>query len=411
MEYRRSSHSGERRRRVLIEEAELPLSTAPSNPQSVDSGPNHGSAEPARSYVETALSRHQRRVIDLIPRRRWTVLLLTLLAVTVAAGLEALHGYLALGHTPLQITQVPAVDLTAPGNLADWFSSSLLLAAAGLGVLTYLIRRHRVDDYRGRYRMWCWVVPLLVVASMDQVCDLQGSLRTVLLVVAGIPDYADAAWIWAAVVSVLTVAVVVRLAIEMRACRLAVAALCVVLACFVARQAAALDWVLPARGVLRDMVVAAFVLCGNIHLLLALCLNARHVYRDASGQIVPRTRSARPRVRARRAGRAADPAAPDATSPTVATKASRKATVPQSPVRIDAPHVTAASGTSAQEDRARASREPARGTSASRAAQAAVARPAAASESEPDDDAAGPALSKAERRRQRKLQRRAQRSA
>ena len=130
------------------------------------------------------------------------MLLLALLAISIATGLEALYGHVALGYTSLRIDQVPAVDLAAPGSVADWFSSCLLLAAAGLGILTYLIRRHRVDDYRGRYRMWYWMVPLLVIASLDQVSDLQTSLRTALLVLAGIPDYADATLIWSAVLAV-----------------------------------------------------------------------------------------------------------------------------------------------------------------------------------------------------------------
>ena len=84
---------------------------------------------------------------------------------------------------------------------------------------------------------------------------------------------------------------------EMRACRLAVASLVVALACYATRQAAELDWILEVPGVFRVMAVAGLVLIGNIHLFLALCLYARHVYRDARGEVAPKVREARPKVR------------------------------------------------------------------------------------------------------------------
>ena len=288
MEFRRNSHSDERRRRVLIEETGLNLPDSLPTPRKGD-GSGRASAEPVKTYTEAALSPCRHRIVVLIPTRRWTILLLALLAISIATGLEALYGNVALGYTSLRINQVLAVDLGAPGNVGDWFSGCLLWAAAGLGILTYLIRRHRVDDYRGRYRIWCWMVPLLVIASLNQVSDLQTSLRTALLVLAGIPDYPDAALIWSAALAVVTTVVAVRLAIEMRACRLAVASLVAAVACYATRQAAELDWILEVPGVFRVMAVAGLMLIGNIHLFLALCLYSRHVYRDARGEVAPET--------------------------------------------------------------------------------------------------------------------------
>ena len=88
--------------------------------------------------------------------------------------------------------------------MATWFSSALLATCAVFGLLTYQLRRHRVDDYRGRYRMWCWVVPLFLLASVDQVAGIQESVRTALLYASGIPDYADAMLVWVASVALIT---------------------------------------------------------------------------------------------------------------------------------------------------------------------------------------------------------------
>jgi hypothetical protein len=396
MEFRRNSHSDERRRRVLIEETGLnPLESWPA-PRKGD-GLERASAEPVKAYTEAALSPRQHRVVDLIPTRRWTLLLLALLAISIATGLEALYGYVALAYTSLRIDQVPAV--------ADWFSGCLLLAAAGLGILTYLIRRHRVDDYRGRYRMWYWMVPLLVIASLNQVSDLQTSLRTALLVLAGIPDYADATLIWSAALAVVTTAVAVRLAIEMRACRLAVASLVAAVACYATRQAAELDWILEVTGVFRVMAVAGLALIGNIHLFLALCLYARHVHRDARGEVTPKARTAKPKVRTRRPRSEAATATP---SP-VAAPASAAVSSPtkDTKLRVDQPHTAAIAAR--KQDEPRGPEDVSHAILKRRAPVVAVAeRHAAAPSDDPelDDEAADSNLSKAERRRQRKLRRR-----
>ncbi len=429
MDFRRSSHSDERRRRVLIDDAGQHLAEALPAPRRAD-GAGRAAAEPAKTYLEAALSSRQRRVVDLIPTRRWTLLLLLLLAVCAATALEALYGCVALGYTPLCIDQVPAVDLARSGNIADWFSSCLLLAAAGLGVLTYLIRRHRVDDYRGRYRMWYWVVPLLVLASLEQVADLFGSLRAALLVLAGIPHYADAALIWSAVLGVVATAVTVRLTLEMRGCRLAMLSLAAGLACYGLRQAAELNWILATPSVLRVMATAGLVLLGNICVLLALSLFARYVYRDARGEIVRKPRAARPEKQPRRRQRSSsaasrgDAAAAPARAVTASSGSGTK-------IRVDQPHAPAASATPAatapraaapiaaapakpERTRGAAESSPARSTAArSSAAAVATARPAAqpAEHAELDEEDGGDNLSRAERRRLRKLQRREKRQA
>jgi hypothetical protein len=350
--------------------------------------------------------------VDLIPMRRWTLLLLALLAISVATGLEAVYGYVALAYTPLRIDQVPAVDLAVRGSVADWFSSCLLLVAAGLGVLTYLIRRHRVDDYRGRYRMWYWVVPLLVMASLEQVSDLQTSLRTALLVLSGIPDYADATLIGSGVLAVIVTAVAARLALEMRACRLAVVCLVAALACYAARQAAELNWILQVPGVFRVMATAGLTLLGNIHVFLALCLYARHVYRDARGEVVPRTRPVREKARARRQERS-ESVTGRLSSSSASASAAAASPAKDSKIRVDQPHTTTAAATSAavaaKQDGPRGPSDASHATPKRGGLSAAVAAYAATGSSddaELDDDAAGSKLSKAERRRLRKLQRR-----
>ncbi|MHB0955237.1 MAG: hypothetical protein ACYC0X_02555 [Pirellulaceae bacterium] len=338
MVFDRHNHRVERRRRVLLEETGAgPQAPVSGTPQSGAATPV--ATGPVRSYSEAALSPRQPRVVDLIPARCWTIAVLTLLACSGAVAMVALYGHLALGYCRVTIAQVPAVDLAAPGNIADWFSSCLLLATAGLGILIYQIRRHRVDDYRGRYRMWHWVVPLTLAASVNQVADLSTSLRTTALVLAGIPDYPDAALIWAVSASLGAAVVGIRLTIEMRACPLAVVTLSGALASYLAVKAIELNWILESMGTFRVMAVGGLTLAVHISLFLTMCLYARHVLRDASGMVSAKPRPVAAKTRPRRPRN--EPASPPAKLAEAAQPAAPSRPV-SSKLRIDAPHTAAA---------------------------------------------------------------------
>ncbi len=204
------------------------------------------------------------------------------------------------------------------------------------GLLVYQIRRHRVDDYRGRYRMWCWIVPLFLLASIDQVANIQESVCTALLYTAGIPEYSEASLVWVASLALIIGAVGFRLVIEMRSCRLASLLLVVSLGCLAVVGAAQIGWLLADPCVFRTMTVSGLTMGSHIALLMAMSLYARHVHRDASGRL-PVTR-ARNRNRTRRRGSngevTEDPEATSAESNQ--SKATRR--IAKRVVRTDPPH-------------------------------------------------------------------------
>jgi hypothetical protein len=275
-------------------------------------------------------------VVDVIPTRFSTIITLSALALSCAAGLEALYGHVALGQTNFRIAQLPAIHLGTPGSAACWLSSVLLLAAAMYGVLIYLIRRHRQDDYRGRYRMWCWVVIALVVASIDQVADLQGTVRAAALQWAGIPDYADAMLIWTGAVAVVVGALGIWLAVEMRACRLALGAFTLAMACYTMTAIIRLGWLWADASVFRTMIVSGLTLSGHVAVFTTTCLYARHVHRDATAPGGLEETPPRRRRRAKIAAPTADPAA----SPTEAAAESTATLEAKTgkTLRVDGPH-------------------------------------------------------------------------
>jgi len=57
------------------------------------------------------------------------------------------------------------VDPQSASSLATWTAQMLLLASAAVALSVRFMRRHRRDDFAGRYRAWGWLASLLVAAS------------------------------------------------------------------------------------------------------------------------------------------------------------------------------------------------------------------------------------------------------
>src|SRR5205823_14278964 len=62
--------------------------------------------------------------------------------------------------------RIAAFDLDGEGSLGAGFSAALLALSGVTAVLIYTLRRHRLDDYRGRYRLWLWAAMCWFVMSM-----------------------------------------------------------------------------------------------------------------------------------------------------------------------------------------------------------------------------------------------------
>lgn len=114
------------------------------------------------------------RLVQLIPVRMLSFTAVVGAFVGVTATLLAAHymiyvtGSLGWYGHPLAVS----LDATHPQSIASWFGSHLWLLCLGATILTFQLRRHKLDDYSGEYRLWFWLVITCLLASIDSTTHL-----------------------------------------------------------------------------------------------------------------------------------------------------------------------------------------------------------------------------------------------
>jgi hypothetical protein len=277
-----------RRRRVLNEEVRIAAGTTTSPVACEDPR----DSEPAPRYGEQANIENHPQITDYVPRRPRAVLL------TIAGGL----GVAILGESVCQNSESLAASVTgltaatvrdqfAQGMIA-WTSAVMFLLGAALARIIYNLRRHRVDDYRGSYRVWRWAAAGLVVLSVNAVVQSQLVAAPLLASLTGFhwtPKGTEWLLIPLMVVGGGIGALITRDAAESRGSLvLAALAWC----CYAAAAAAALGW--SASGLLgswNEALVRSLPLVGHTFALTALTLFARYVVLDVQG-LIDHSRSA-----------------------------------------------------------------------------------------------------------------------
>ena len=367
MAFRRAGYGDERRRRVLLEEMRGTRSPASEGaPGRVDSRRAPSAARSAK-YSTAALASHQPPVTCLVPKRWWTLTVLFLAGASAIAGVEALYGSVSTNAPDALSGPLVALDAAARGSLVSWLSSMFLHAAALGSVMVYALRRHRLDDYRGRYRIWLGAAALCVAGSIDAATGLHLALANQLARLAGTPLDGDGRVWWIAAAALLVGATFVRFSLEMRSCPSAVACLVLAAAGYGTAAVTELDLFLPDGGAFAQMVQSSCLMLAHLFVVLSVASYCRRVYHQAQGEVAERHK--------RRSEEPAAGAAPEAAKNPIKPRAS-------SAVRFDPSHAAP--------------------TSTPRADDLSPAFPTAATEEREVAADASRKLSKSERRRLRK---------
>jgi hypothetical protein len=272
----------DRRRRLLADDLSNNGGGTACRVWSADGPPQQKSEH----YGEAEFLDRQPRLLDLVPRGKIGLFLLFVAAGVVVAGLEAAYAWM-LNRVAAGGACPAVLDLAAKGSLGCWIASLWLLASSAAAFLVYSIRRHRTDDYQGRYRIWLWAAACWFILAADQAASLSDGFCDLMIALTGTPLWGDGTLWWAIPYALILGAVGSRLLMDIRSSRLAFCAMLTAIIVLLLVMAGRLGWI-PFDGAARKvMVLAGADMIGGLLLLTAITLYARHEIFDAEG-LLPR---------------------------------------------------------------------------------------------------------------------------
>jgi len=269
--------------------------------------------------------------------------------------------------------------------------------ALGWSLVVFGVRAHRVDDYRGRYRVWLWAAAALGLLALDAATGLHDALGWALTLAGGkqvltASPAAAATMAWMGLYGLVLGTLALRVAIEVWPSIGSFTALLLSLLLYLVAGMMQLGLLVPTDPLAAAVSRSAIALTAHWALVAAVGLFARHVILDARGRlkvhIDPERKKSRAKSRARLKVMKSEKAAESA---------------PQAPA--EQPAATAA----APRDAARFGAGAAGAKASASVSKAALTSPEDEADDADDDSDAG--LSRSERRRMKKLARREQRRA
>ncbi len=280
MQFRRSGQRDERRRRVLRDDAGAQKEQ--TDKQAVQQTPSskEGGAT-VRGYTDAALAEHQPTLIDFVPVRIWKAVLLLFVGGLLVVGVQTLHHYQPLWQSFVGGQLASGLDISHRGSLATWLSASLLSLTAVLSLIIYSMRRHKVDDYRGRYRIWVWAAMFAILASIDIVTGLHDIVTGLALKAFGTPLVGDGSiwWMIGALIVLLLPTILIMLDIHRSRASLTTGILS--LGCFVAAAVFQLRLIGQVADDMNSVVASSCSMSAFLFLAATTMFYARYVCLDA----------------------------------------------------------------------------------------------------------------------------------
>ena len=283
-----SRNRDDRRRRVLAEAGDpTPAAVAKDDLGSQPSG----RTEKSPRYSAAGRRENHPRATDFLPRSITAIALSFSLALAAVAGLLAGFAAYANGNGSDSLGVAPLFE--QGGALASWFSSFVFILAAMGSVLIYSVRRHKLDDYRGSYRLWLWCAAAWFVMSIDATANLHTPFSRSLAHITGWSMLAGGSLWWIAVWGAVLAVLSLRLVLELGECRPAQVAVVGTNLLWAAALAIDYGWFPAIASAHAATAAIGCRLLGQITLLFGIGIYARHVLLDAEGLL--RHRPPKPR--------------------------------------------------------------------------------------------------------------------
>lgn len=294
-----SGRSADERRRRLLTDENHASGTKPDDDDSVDTEITRTARSPAKSsnrYGTACRAEKQTKVVDLMPQTYGMLALALFAGLAFIAALEAGYFYLPKLVAHSASGRIEALDLTAEGSLASWLSTTMLSLAAGAAWVVYSVRKHRADDYHGRYRVWLTAGIAWLLLGVDESASLHETFRDIMVGTTGKHGFGDGSIWWIGAYGLVLTVVGIRLLLDMRECRTSTTALGLTAVCYLAAVLMVLNnerlWlpqaILPATFMV--MIKEGLELLGNLFLLTSMLVHARYVILEAQGEITPRAK-------------------------------------------------------------------------------------------------------------------------
>lgn len=269
---------GGRRRRVLNDEVR--------SASGANASAYVGGLDPdAPRYGEQANIENHPQVTDFVPRRKLAVLTTLLAGAGTAAAAAAIAHYAE--PISARLPGVAASDLSdgLAWGVTAWSSAIAFVMIAMMAKLTYSLRRHRVDDYAGRYRVWKWIGWGALAASINAVTPMHTLFAKAAANATGWSMSATGAEWWLAPLALVGGWIFVRLLLEINESRPATAFTLCGAACYAVGSAAAIGWAPSALGSWSHALGEGMPLVGTTFGLAGMMVFARYVVLDVQGLI------------------------------------------------------------------------------------------------------------------------------
>ena len=328
----------ERRRRVLIDET-LHATANGASDDSQSGDPDAGARGPAKAYSEAAQVTNHAPISVCIPKRPISLWGLFLGGAILIAGIESLYSRVFLQATASLQSSLTALDVTARGSLASWFAAVVLCCAAMASSLVYLIRRHRTDDYRGRYRWWLWLAPLLLLLSVNAGTGLHQALAGVLTAFSGAEVAVGGKGWWLLAYAAVFFPIVLQLSIEIWPSRLASLFQATAVTAYLVVAAFELNAVHCSTPLATILCHSSLLLAAHFCVLLSVLSYGRYVYLEAHDSLGVRHRWGvrLPRLPKKKKKKSAKTQEQQETHETPSSSATEPAPEPKR-LRVDSPH-------------------------------------------------------------------------
>ena len=176
-----------RRRRLLVDSnsitGEVGTSATVKMKRSVTEEPTQ--ADVRKAYSVGAKRRHQRKVTDLIPKRPLAYLFSIVAFAVMLVGVNLLAHFSPSWHSVIGRSGAEALAITGPSSLTTYLSTVFFVVGAALCLQIYALRQHRCDDYEGTYRVWGWLAAAFAIASVGCVLPLATITQNIFMAVSG----------------------------------------------------------------------------------------------------------------------------------------------------------------------------------------------------------------------------------